>query len=200
MSSSRKLRRSAGRAGTGLRVVAGDYRGRRLRVPEGCDVRPTADRVREALFSSLGARIPGASVVDVFAGTGALGLEALSRGADQVAFIDNGRRAVQAIRDNLESLGAAGHVVQADALNPAVWSRLALPVDVVLADPPYGRGLAPRLLQVLADVEALAPGGVVVVEHEAGMALDHPAWSPQDRRRYGDTEVSVFALARSAKE
>src|SRR5919112_6803420 len=99
-----------------MRVIAGTYGGRRLQAPPGTDTRPTADRVREALFSILGERVDGARVLDLFAGSGALGIEALSRGAAEATFVDSAAPAIRAIRANLEALGAQAEVRRADAL------------------------------------------------------------------------------------
>jgi 16S rRNA (guanine966-N2)-methyltransferase len=174
-----------------MRVVAGLYRGRRLAAPPGDATRPTSDRVREALFSILGPRVQDARVLDLFAGSGALGIEALSRGAASAELVDAHPAAVRAIRDNLERLGAHARVHRADALQ---WlraaSRTAAQYDLVFLDPPYrlaerlGRGLAEGLPAVLA------PGAVVVAESDrrAPLALDLPL---QDERRYGDTLIRI---------
>ena len=174
-----------------MRVIAGTYGGRRLQAPPGMDTRPTSDRVREALFSILGERVPGARVLDLFAGSGALGIEALSRGAAEATFVDNAAPAVRAIGANLEALGADATVVRAEArrfLGGA--SRSARQYDLVFLDPPYRLGalLGRDLSAALAAV--VAPGATVVAESDrrAPLDIDLPI---EDERRYGDTLIRI---------
>ena len=176
-----------------MRVIAGSYRGRRLQAPAGAATRPTSDRVREALFSVLGARVQGARVLDLFAGSGALGIEALSRGAADATFVDSAPAAIRAIRANLEALGAIAEVRRADArrfLGGA--SAAARQYDLVFLDPPYrltGR-LGSELTAALPAV--LAPGAAVVAESDrrAPLELGLPIL---DERRYGDTLIRIHA-------
>ena len=174
-----------------LRIVAGAWGGRRLQAPPGRATRPTGDRVREALFSILGARVDGARVLDLFAGSGALGLEALSRGAAAATFVDTAPAAIAAVRANAEALGAAAEVQRGDA---RAYLRTASArhrqYDLVFLDPPYrmaGR-LGSELSAALPAV--LAPGALVVVESDrrAPLALDLPL---EDERRYGDTLIRL---------
>jgi 16S rRNA (guanine966-N2)-methyltransferase len=173
-------------------VVAGRYRSRRLRAPAGAGTRPTADRVREALFALLG-DIEGAAVLDLFAGSGALGIEALSRGAVSATFVDSAPRAVRAVRENLAALGASDGV--------EVWrqdSRAFLrnarargrQYDLVFVDPPYRRagGLAGELSSLLAPL--LATGARVACEsgRRAPLELALPVTA---ERRYGDTLIRI---------
>lgn len=175
-----------------MRIVAGTARGRRLAVPAGDHTRPTADRVREAMFNSLfslGA-IEGMAVLDLFAGSGALGLEALSRGAATCTFVETDRRALNALRENIESLGfdSQADVVAADG--PTVL-RGRPAADLVLLDPPYGFEAWDDLLGDVADA-------VVVIESDREIGL--PAgWETHRVRRYGSTVV-VLATAPSALE
>jgi 16S rRNA (guanine966-N2)-methyltransferase len=157
-------------------------------------VRPTADRVREALFSIIAPLLEGATVVDCFAGTGALGIEALSRGAARVFFVESERRTLEVLRRNLARLGEETGVVvlEASALEPGSWAPGVLPADVVLADPPYRQGLGSRLLASLPECDSLRPGGILILEHETGARPEHPRWEAIDRRRYGDTTLSLF--------
>jgi 16S rRNA (guanine966-N2)-methyltransferase len=175
-----------------MRVIAGTYGGRRLLAPGGTDTRPTADRVREALFSILGARVDGARVLDLFAGSGALGIEALSRGAESAVFVDDAPAAMRAIRGNLEALGIDADVRRSDALRflgaaPGSGAQY----DLVFLDPPYRLAdtLADRLSEALPAV--LAPGAVAVAESDrrAPLALDLPLL---DERRYGDTLIRIY--------
>jgi 16S rRNA (guanine(966)-N(2))-methyltransferase RsmD len=176
-----------------MRLIAGTYGGRRLQAPPGEATRPTSDRVREALFSILGDRVQGARVLDLFAGSGALGLESLSRGAAEATFVDSAPAAIRAIRANLATLGAAAEVIRADALR---WLRGApaggRQYDLVFLDPPYRRTgeLGAPLSAALAPV--LAEGALVVAEADrrAPLELTFPL---TDERRYGDTLIRIHA-------
>jgi 16S rRNA (guanine966-N2)-methyltransferase len=174
-----------------MRVIAGRWGGRRLQAPPGVATRPTSDRVREALFSVLGARVEGARVLDLFAGSGALGLEALSRGAAEATFVDSAPAAVRAVRANLAALGIEAEVRRADArrfLGSA--SAAARQYDLVLLDPPYrlaGR-LGPELTAALPAV--LAPGAAVVAESDRRAPLTL-GLELHDERRYGDTLIRI---------
>ena len=193
-----------------MRVIAGTAKGRRLIAPRGRDVRPTSDRVREALFASLGERVAGARVLDLFAGTGALGIEALSRGAAEAVLVERDPRAAAAVAENLRRSGLAdrARLLRQDAArfcrDPRGFSRAARGVrgfspdeygqfDIVLVDPPYAEPTAAvhRLLADLMAAGGLAPGAVCVVERDrhdpdpdapppAGLALTRTA-------SYGDT-------------
>jgi 16S rRNA (guanine966-N2)-methyltransferase len=177
-----------------VRVIAGTARGRRLTAPAGRDTRPTSDRVREALFSSISAAVPGAAVLDLFAGSGALGIEALSRGAVRATFVEQAPRAVAAIRQNLRRAGVApaGQVVHTDA---ALFCRRPAggPFDLLLCDPPYALDTAAvgDLLAALRDAGGLAVGALAVVERDRrgpDPAAGLPTFLAQERlRSYGDT-------------
>jgi 16S rRNA (guanine966-N2)-methyltransferase len=175
-----------------VRIIAGTYGGRSLKAPPGDATRPTSDRVREALFSILGRRTHDARVLDLFAGSGALGLEALSRGADSVTFVDDAAPAVKAIHANLQALGATAKVRRAEALRfLAASSRSGAQYDLLFLDPPYREAerLAPPLSEALPAV--LAPGAVVVAESDrrAPLTLTLPL---TDERRYGDTLIRIY--------
>ena len=173
-----------------MRIVAGRLGGRRIAAPAGAATRPTSDRVREALFSILGP-VDGLRVLDLFAGSGALGLEALSRGAAEVTFVDSARPAVRALQANLDALELDAEVRRQDArafLRDAQAGDRAY--DLVFVDPPYR--LAERLGAELSPLIAavLAPGARVVGESDrrAPLALALPV---TDERRYGDTLISI---------
>ena len=176
-----------------MRVVAGELRGRRLIAPEGLDTRPTTDRVREAIFNSLSSMdlVMDAAYADLFAGTGALGIEALSRGAAHCTFVERDGRALRALRANIDALGLASRstVIPADAV--AAMSRLPT-VDVVVADPPYGFVDWTSLLERL-------PAELAVVE--SGTELPEPplGWRTVRSRRYGRTFVTVLARTGSGE-
>jgi 16S rRNA (guanine966-N2)-methyltransferase len=174
-----------------MRVIAGQWGGRRLQAPAGAATRPTSDRVREALFSILGDRVAGARVLDLFAGSGALGIEALSRGATEATFVDSSAAAVKAVQANLEALGAEADVRRADArvfLRGA--SREGRHYDLVFLDPPYR--LAARLGRELSEAlpAVLAPGGLAISESDRRSVL-HLDMTPTDERRYGDTVILI---------
>ena len=174
-----------------MRVIAGEHRGATLRAPRGTDVRPTADRVREALFSVL-FDVRGDGVLDLFAGSGALGIEALSRGAGAVTFVDDAAESVAAVRGNLAGLRLDGEVVRRDALGFLAAARTAgRQYDLVFLDPPYRQAsvLGPKLSVALPAV--LAPDARVVAEsdHRSPLRLDLPLAS---ERRYGDTLIRIY--------
>lgn len=182
-----------------MRIVAGKFKGRTLASPKDRSIRPTGDRVREALFNILahgidGFEIEGARVLDLFAGTGALGLEALSRGAKYCLFIENSASARALIRTNVEALNLTGVTRiwrrDASALGPAGNME---PFDLVFADPPYGQGLSQKALGAALDNNWVRTGGIVVVEESAGSFVDEPeGYEELDRRAYGDTEILVL--------
>ena len=175
-----------------MRIVAGEYRGRRLTAPRGTSVRPTSDRVREALFSILG-DISDLRVLDLFAGSGALGIEALSRGAATATLVESDRAAIDAIRANLAPLeGVKADVVRADAL---VWlGGNRGPYDLVFLDPPYSsaRKLAGPLSEKLP--AALSPNALIVSESDKRDPLTL-AFSLEDERSYGHTRIAIHRAA-----
>lgn len=175
-----------------VRIIAGAARGRPLQVPAGQGTRPTADRVKEALFSSLQPLLPGAGVVDLYAGSGALGLEALSRGAARLTAVESHAGALAALRRNVAATGLGGvEVVAADVRRALVGPLPGAPFDLALLDPPYRTGDG-ELAEVLGALRAqLAPGATVVVERAARDGeVPWPAdLLPGRSRRYGDTAV-----------
>lgn len=175
-----------------MRVIAGTHKGRRLEAPKGAHTRPTGDRVREAAFALLGP-VDGASVLDLFAGSGALGIEALSRGARQCLFVDDDRAACRAIRQNLERLELTGAIVDCRDVVAVLRERRARGAryDVVLADPPYGRWDA--FEQALGELVpgVLAADGVVAVESDARTEPQLPL-DLVTTRRYGSARVTIF--------
>lgn len=179
-----------------MRIIAGIAKGRRLVAPSGKGVRPTTDRVKEALFSSLQPRLHGAVVLDLYAGSGALGLEAVSRGARQAVLVERWTRALQAIAANVEATGFGDRVtVVSDDVDRAM-ATLAGPFDVVLADPPYDLA-DDALAGVLGAVAPLlADDAVVVVErHGRSGPVPWPAGLRRERsRRYGDTTLHVATV------
>ncbi len=186
------------RAARVLRIVAGRHRGRRLAAPEGLATRPTAERVRQALFDMLWhapwagrEAVEGARVLDAFAGTGALGLEALSRGAAAARFIEPDRAALATLRANIATLGEQGRaqVIAGDATRPP---RAAAPATLIFLDPPYGKGFVPRALAALREAGWIAPGALVVAEMGKAEALDLPGFAPLAERAHGAARIAVF--------
>src|ERR1700749_2645202 len=184
-----------------MRVVGGRLRGRNLASPASRAIRPTADRLRESLFNILlhayGDPIEDARVLDLFAGTGALGIEAISRGARFALFVDNGTEARALLRNNIEALGLGGvtKVFRRDAgdLGPA---HPVEPFALVFLDPPYGKKLAEKALASLRDGGWLVPGALLVVEEAKSAALAAPeGFEELERRAYDDTEF-VFLRSR----
>jgi len=183
-----------------MRIVGGRLRGRALTAPKSQAIRPTADRLREALFNILahayGDPITGARVLDLFAGSGALGLEALSRGAAFALFVDDGGEARALIRANVEALGLGGvtKIFRRDAtkLGPA---HPVEPFSLVFLDPPYDKGFAERALTSARDGGWLTPDALVVIEEAADAPFVAPeGFAEVERRTYGDTQV-VFLRA-----
>ena len=166
-------------------------------VPKGLNVRPTADRVKESIFSILGDVVEMARVLDLFAGTGALGLEALSRGAAFSLFVDRHPASLEAIGKNISLTGVApqARVVRMD-LSRAAPSRGKLdgPFDLVFMDPPYGKRLAEIVLERIHHAGILSPQARIVIEHEAQLRLSdlHPAWNIVTHRKYGQTAVTFL--------
>ena len=180
-----------------MRIIGGEARGRRINLPRGCRIRPTADRVKESLFDILHP-VEGVRFLDIFAGCGNCGLEALSRGARRAVFIEKEPRLVKAIGENLRLLGFEGRaeVIAADAERGV--RRLAQReerFDILFADPPYGEGFLPEIMKLLEGANLLAENGVFVLQHSvreqlAGSCVQ--AMVMADQRRYGDTVLSFL--------
>ncbi len=181
-----------------MRIVGGSLRGRPISSPQHEGLRPTADRVRESLFNVLahgvdGLSLPGARVIDLFAGTGALGLEAISRGAVFCLFVDTEAAARALIRTNIETFGLTGatRIFRRDATDLGPAGTVA-PFDVAFLDPPYEEGLGEKALASLAEGGWLVPGAIIVLEERAGISVVLPeAFTEIDRRTYGDTQVVI---------
>jgi 16S rRNA (guanine966-N2)-methyltransferase len=186
-----------------VRIVAGAFKGRRLVAPPGTDTRPTTDRVREALFSGLASRLGtdlgGASVLDAFAGSGALGLEALSRGASHATFVERERRALEALESNVAALGVSdsSRVLRTDAFALPRHPIPGQPFSLLLLDPPYRIPSAEvgALILGLARSGALAPGCVVTWEHSSAADVVWPeGFSAVSSKRYGDVGVEIAEM------
>jgi 16S rRNA (guanine966-N2)-methyltransferase len=180
-----------------MRVIAGELKGQRLVAPRGWKVRPTSDRVREAIFSALGDRVEGATVLDLYTGTGALAIEALSRGAERAVLVDRDTRPALG---NVERLGLGGRaeLLRADVerwLGQVPGGPRAGKFDLVFVDAPYR--LADRVTDLLDThlPELLAPGGRAIVESGAGRPLRIASLDRLRQRRYGAADVSIYGRA-----
>lgn len=181
-----------------MRIISGDHRGRKLSSIRGMATRPTSDRVREALFNILGDKPANAQVLDLYAGTGALGIEALSRGAAHAIFIERSGQALTVLRKNIATcnLAASSQIVQwditknLDCLKPHPHA-----FNLVFMDPPYHKNLVRRSLSHLSTCQCLNADAVVVAEHETGATLEAPGSGLKldDTRHYGQTSLSFFS-------
>jgi len=189
-----------------MRIIAGRHRGRVLKAPDGEGTRPTADRVRQALFDMLwhapwGGRtvVQDQLVLDAFAGTGALGLEALSRGADHATFIERDRGALAVLRANITACKEDGHaaVLAADATKPPA-ARVAC--GLVFLDPPYGKDLVPQAVTALQAAGWIAPGALIVAEMGESETLDLPGYEELARRSHGAASLHMLRAPGGAAE
>ena len=177
-----------------MRVIAGKYKGRKLASPDNYDIRPTSDKAKEALFSILTNEVPGARVLDLFAGTGALGIEALSRGAQSCVFCDSSRTAISLVKQNL-----AHCAVEEEARVRAGDYRTSLEnlpgtFDIILMDPPYGKGLLDDAFRIISERGLLAEDGVIVAElrKEEDLPDEMYGFIKQKERRYGIVKLAIY--------
>ena len=188
-----------------MRIVGGSLKGRKLEAPQDDEIRPTSDRVRESVFNMLSHKfeddvLQGARVLDLFAGTGANGIEALSRGASFALFVDTGTQSRGITRTNIMNLGLQGisKLWRRDATDMGRCAPMA-PFDLVFLDPPYGKGLGEKALDSLKQGEWLKPGAVIIFEEERNAALALPSgFEIVDERAYGQTKV-VFGQSTPQK-
>lgn len=182
-----------------MRIIAGTARGRLIETVKGQETRPTADRVKESLFSILQTRIGGAEVLDLFAGSGALGLEAISRGAAHAVFADRSMECVRIIRKNADRLALAKRCAVLQGDYEFVIKRLQAEgrrFDIVFLDPPYKSGFLPRTLDLLFGFGLMRDGAVAACEHGAELAIENDVlgrYAVFDRRRYGSTVYSFIS-------
>jgi 16S rRNA (guanine966-N2)-methyltransferase len=182
-----------------MRVIGGEFRGRKLRVPRGDATRPTSDRVRESLFNVLGHRVEGARFLDAFAGTGAVGIEALSRGASRVTFVENAKNALAVLDANLNLVQVEGRirVMAREFVNAVVSMGAEIPFDLIYLDPPYAPGELLRALRLASADGFLAPDGWLVAEHEKWLILPEAEGKLRKVRSliYGRTTLSIFMVS-----
>ena len=174
-----------------MRVITGTAGGRKLKSPDGDAIRPTTDHVKQAMFNILQFDLEGRRVLDLFGGTGQLGIEALSRGAREVVFTDSSRTAVQLIRENLKRCSLQGTVIQTDVLR---YLQRGEKFDVIFIDPPYDAGLYSRVLEAINSVDNLTEGGIIVCEARAGTELPsmRPPYVRLQERKYGSVKICLY--------
>ncbi len=177
-----------------MRVITGKARGVQLKTPEGMQTRPTADRVKEALFSIINFDIPGAKVLDLFGGTGQLGIEALSRGASSAVFVDAREDACKIIRENLRrtKFENEGRVIRADYLD--YLKRCREQFQIILLDPPYSEVYLENSLKMITEIDILQSGGIIVAERPVGKELpwDFPGYTRSRDYKYGKTLLTLY--------
>lgn len=185
-----------------MRVITGKYKGRKLNTPSDYDIRPTSDKAKEALFSIIANEIYGSNVLDLFAGTGSLGIEALSRGAQYCVFGDNSRKSLSLVKENLEHcrveektrLMAGEYKKVLKNLADRIEDGLEEPFDIIFLDPPYNKGLLEDAFQLIREGNVLAEDGVIVAEHrkEEILAEQMYGFEKTKERRYGVVTLSIY--------
>ena len=174
-----------------MRVITGSARGRKLKTPENYDIRPTTDNVKESVFNIIQFDIEGRRVLDLFAGTGQLGIECLSRGASSAVFVDQSREAVKIVKDNLKACGLSGTVVQSDALS---FLRTCGKFDIIFVDPPYDSDLYESVLNTVNSIDILSDGGIIICESRRERALPEMT-APYKKRKeyaYGKVKLCIY--------
>ena len=180
-----------------MRIIGGCLKGRKLIKPVGTAIRPTADRTREAIFNIIGHRVIGSNVLDLFAGTGAFGIEAISRGARSAVFVENDKEALSLITRNVKALNLEeiANVVKLDVLNNLNTFRFhRVEYDIIFLDPPYGKGMVTNVLNLIHNFDGIASNAVVIVEHAIAEPIPSEKQSLRlyDQRRYGNSLVSFL--------
>ncbi|MBQ2925733.1 MAG: 16S rRNA (guanine(966)-N(2))-methyltransferase RsmD [Ruminiclostridium sp.] len=177
-----------------MRVITGIARGRRLKEPNGMETRPTTDRVKEGIFSSIQFEVEGRKVLDLFGGTGQMGIEALSRGAAHCTFVDLQKQAVAIIRENVNSTGFADQsaVIQGDAL--AYLSRCREKFDLIFLDPPYESGLLEKAMELITTIDIVSENGIIVCENgsKSGWPMVEEPYRMQKEYRYGKIRTALY--------
>ena len=180
-----------------MRVITGTARGIQLKTPDGMTTRPTSDRVKEAMFSIIHFEIPGASVLDLFGGTGQLGIEVLSRGAKKAVFVDAGEPACKIIRENLKrtKMEQQGSVVRSDYLD--YLNRCREKFDIILLDPPYAEVFLENALKKITEIDILSSNGIIVTERPVGKELpwEFEGFQRSKDYKYGNTMVTIYRKA-----
>ena len=174
-----------------MRVITGTARGHRLKTPENYDIRPTTDNVKESVFNIIQFDIEGRRVLDLFAGTGQLGIECLSRGAAEAVFIDENTAAVKIVKENLKTCGFTAAVLQQDALS---YLRHCGRFDLVFVDPPYDSGLYESVLETINSVDILSDGGIILCESRREKLLPdmRAPYRKKKEYNYGRVKLTVY--------
>lgn len=185
-----------------MRVVSGKYKGRQLKAVPGMNTRPTTDKVKESIFNIIGPYFDGGIALDLFGGSGSLGIEALSRGIDQVIFVDKDGKAIQTIKQNIESfrLGNQVEIYRNDAMRALnALNKREIPFDLILLDPPYKRHQLEDLLHKISEFHLLAETGLIMSEHskEVELPLEIGCFKRTRQEHYGLTVISVYKFASS---
>ena len=177
-----------------MRVITGKARGIQLKTPDGMQTRPTADRVKEALFSVIQFEVPGAKVLDLFGGTGQLGIEALSRGAKKAVFVDAADPACRLIKENLRRtrLEGEGQVIRSDYL--AYLNHCTEKFDIIFLDPPYAEVFLETALKKITEIDILESNGIIVAEYPQGkeLSLEFPRYSRSKNYKYGTVLITIY--------
>lgn len=187
-----------------MRIIAGMARGTQLAAPKGMDTRPTQDKVKESLFSMIQLDVPDANVLDLFAGSGALALESLSRGAADAVLVDRNREALDCIRKNIAKM----RVEDRTTVYPCDWESALLKCrqtgrqfDLVFLDPPYKMTELGEMCCKLQEMQLLLPGAMMVLEHRTGVQLEMPpAFVLEKERTYGDTQIHFYRFEEAQHE
>ncbi|MBQ8563556.1 MAG: 16S rRNA (guanine(966)-N(2))-methyltransferase RsmD [Firmicutes bacterium] len=179
-----------------MRIVAGDFKGRKLETPMNNDIRPTSEKVKEGLFSSISGNLYDAVCVDLFAGTGNLGLEALSRGASKCYFGDNSRTSIEIVRRNVAHCKAEDWSVVYFGDYEKVLHKIHEPVDIFFLDPPYREGLYEHCFELIADLNLLAEDGIIVAEHASRDEFpeEFAGFVKLKDRKYGSRTFSIYVM------
>lgn len=172
-----------------MRVITGSARGRRLREPQGMDIRPTTDKVKESIFNIVQFDIPGRRVLDLFAGTGQLGIEAASRGAESVTFVDSSKTAAKLVKENLAHCALQGQVHQMDAVS---FLAVCGQFDLIFIDPPYGSELYDKVLESIIKFDILSEGGIIVCESRPEKILPELPTLRRKEYNYGKVRLTVY--------
>ncbi|MBR1990391.1 MAG: 16S rRNA (guanine(966)-N(2))-methyltransferase RsmD [Firmicutes bacterium] len=180
-----------------MRIITGDFKGRRLEMPEGKDIRPTTEKVKEAIFSIIAGNVPGAVCVDLFAGTGNLGLEALSRGAEKCYFADNSRESLNLIKRNIAMCKAEEWSVVIPGDFERVLTRLGErgeKIDIFFLDPPYREGLYEKCFELIREYDLLAEEGIIIAEHGEREPLPEEieGYIVLKERNYGSVAITIY--------